>query len=242
MSFLSRRACMFVLGLPALVLAEPVSVTTHSTGTSNVDSTILFALGLDSVTTAPFLPFELTLRSTFEPDAIPSNWAYNDGGEVAIDFRIGDQEFHYGGRADSSVNLYDQSTSFDAYGHVISFNTPGPPDSSYIIRFSHTLYYLPDNPGAAGPLSPLYADARDGVYGHYTIDAFPSYPDVPLHWQMSSTTDAMLSVQVGVVPEPAPFLLLSAGLLTLALRRRLNLGNVTGQLRHILTCIKHFFD
>ena len=221
MPSLIKCSCILLLGLPAAALADPVAVTTHSTGTSNVDSTILFALGLDNVTTTPFLPFEMMLTSTFDPNAIPSNWAYNNGGEVEIDFRIGDQVYHYGGRADSSVNFYDQSSSFDAYGHYISFSTPGPRDSSYIVRFSHTLYYLPDNPGATGPLSPLYADARDGVYGYYTIDAFPSYPDVPLHWQMSSTTDAMLSVQVGVVPEPAPFVLLAAGLLTLGLRRHL---------------------
>ena len=75
---------------------------------------------------------------------------------------------------------------------------------------------------ASGPLSPLYADAGDGVAGSYAIDAVPGYPDVPLHWQMASMI-AAFSVQVGVVPEPAPFALLAAGLLSPGLRRRLQL-------------------
>ncbi|MBQ5948492.1 PEP-CTERM sorting domain-containing protein [Massilia sp. ST3] len=220
MSILIKRLCMLSSVLPAMVLADPVAVTTHAAGTSSVDSTILFALGLDNGGGTALRPFELTLTSTFAPDSLSSNWAFNDGGPATIAFRIGDQAYRYEGAAHSAVNRYDQSAGFDAYTHAVWFTTPGPLDASYIVRFSNTLYYLPDNPQATGPLSPFQAATGDGADGYYTIDAFPGYPDVPLHWQMSST-DAALSVQVAVVPEPASCALLAAGLLTLGLRRRL---------------------
>jgi hypothetical protein len=220
MSISIKRNCLLLLALPGIALADPRPVTTHSIGTSHIDNTVLSVLGLANLTTTTALPFELTLTSTFGPNTIPSFWAFNDGGEVAIDFRIGSQAFRYEGSATSSVNVYNQSPSTYAYSHYIRFDKQGPSEASYTVRFSHTLYYLPGSLGLSDPLMPFRADEKDGVYGYYTIDAIPTDPDVPLSWQMSSSnTNAALSVQVGVVPEPASFALLAAGLLTLGLRR-----------------------
>lgn len=219
MSGVFKRYCMLLLALPVAALAEPVVVKTHSIGTSLVHNTVLGALGLDSVESTVPIPFELTLTSTFLPGPLFSEWAYNDGGEVEIDFSIGDQNFHYVGAANSSVNLYAHSLNYDSYNHYISFDTPGPTSSNYTLGFIHTLYSLPGSHGQNGPLAPLYADESDGAFGYYTIRAAPSNPDVPLSWEMSSA-NAALSVQVVVIPEPAPFALLTAGLLALGLVHR----------------------
>jgi hypothetical protein len=220
MPILNQRCCALLLALPVAALAAPVSVVTHSTGTSSTDNTILSALGLDSLTSTAPLPYELTLSSTFDPDANPptSNaWAYDYGGEVAIDFRIGSQVYHYDGPANSAANL--QSGSLDTYEHHIWFDTPGPPTANYSVHFYHTLAGLPGSMGLGGPLTPLDADENDGVYGYYNINAYPSNPDVPLSWQMASY-NATLSVHVAPVPEQATYVLLAAGLLTLGVRRR----------------------
>ncbi|WP_020653189.1 PEP-CTERM sorting domain-containing protein [Massilia niastensis] len=223
MSILIRRSCMILLALPVAALADPVAVTTHSTGTSTVDNTILSALGLNSVATTAPLPYELTLRSTFDPGSDPlwpPGWAYDFDSEVVIDFRIGSQVYHYDGTANSSVNRVSVSI-FDSYEHNIWFTTAGPPDANYTVHFHNRLYDLPGSMGLGGPLTPFDANESSGenVFGYYTINATPSNPDVPLSWSMQGPP-ATLSVHVAVVPEPASFVLLAAGLLTLGLRRR----------------------
>lgn len=221
MPILTRRSCVLMLALPLAALADPVAVTTRSTGTSTVDDTVLSALGLNSVTSTAPVPYELTLRSTFDPDTSPPStsdyWAYNYGGAVEIDFRIGSQAYHYDGAANSYANR--QSGSWDGYTHAIYFDTPGPTTSNYTVYFYHTLYGLPGTSGLGGPLMPLDADASDGVQGYYTLHATPSNHDVPLSWYMDAY-QSTVSINVAAVPEPASFALLAAGLATLGLRRR----------------------
>jgi hypothetical protein len=225
MSILIKRSCALALAMPVAALAAPVTVTTHSSGTSYVDNTVLNALGLDSVPNNAQLPYEVTMTSTFDPEDYPYisyAWGYNYTGKAVIDFRLGSQTYHYDSGADSRVFLYDQSSNLYSYNHYISFYSDGPPTSNFIVGFAHTMYGLPFSLGLEGPMTPFDADKRDGVFGYFTINAIPSYPDVPLSWTMGST-EATVSVHVAPVPAPAQFSLLAAGLLTLGLRRRFGL-------------------
>lgn len=220
---LIKRSSMLLLALPVAAVADPVAVISHSIGTSTVNNAILNALGLDSVTTTDPLPYELTLSSSFDPDANPSTseYAKNDGGKAVIDFHIGSQYFHRDGIAYSSAHRYAQSLNIDSYEHYIQFYTDGAPaNSGYSLVFDHTLFGLPGSMGASGPLTPFHADESDSANGYYVIDAYPSNPDVPLSWQMAGYATPTISVNVAAVPEPASLTLLAAGLLSLGLRRR----------------------
>ena len=213
-----RRGCMLLLTLPIVSLADPVSVTTHSSGDMTADETVMAVLGLGSLPSGATLPYALTFTSSFDPETNRANWISHIDDKVTIDFRIGSQVYHYEGIAYSQAFRYDQSIHVDAYEHNVWLNTPGPSEGDYLLRFSHTLYNLPRGETGTRPLFPYYADAGDGATGYATVFAYPNNPDVSLRWEMPSNV-AALSVQVGVVPEPAAFALMAAGLLTLGLRR-----------------------
>jgi hypothetical protein len=159
MSFLIKRSCVLLLALPLLAVADPVTVTTHSTGThSTTDSSLgttnsmLTVLGLDPLTSTAPLPYALTLTSTFDTDALPSAesfWAQANG-NVVIDFRIGSQAYHYGGPATSLAHLAAQSANVEEYSHTIFLDTP-----NYRYGFVHELLGPSGSMGKYNPLAPL---------------------------------------------------------------------------------------
>jgi hypothetical protein len=220
-----KRSCILLLAVPIAVLAEPVSVTTHSAGTIILNSvslgdafSIMNVLGLDPPTTAGPLPYELTLKSNFDTDTLVSPeafWAYSNGADVEIDFHIGTQIYHYTGPANSTVNLYAQSANVEEYGHTIGFDTPG-----YAFGFHHQLLGPPGSMGLYNPLAPLYANQDDGLSGGATLSLDPSAPDVLEVFSIGGG-GPIVSVSVAAVPEPASFALLATGLLTLGLLRRI---------------------
>lgn len=223
MSFLIKRSCIILLALPLVAVADPVTVTTRSTGihSTNADSlgttnSMLNVLGLDPLTsTAPF-PYELTLTSTFDTNAMPSPesfWAQAIG-DVVIDFRIGTQVYHFAGPANSIAHLAAQSVNVEEYSHTIWLETP-----NYFHGFGHAMLGPAGSMGEFNPLAPLHVDETDltnfSAHLNFGLKAEPiSFGLDPI----SST----MSVHVVAVPEPASFALLAAGLATLAMPRLLS--------------------
>ena len=206
-----------LLAFAGATLAEPVTVTTRSTGTTPPNDTIMMALGLSNVPPTQSLPYALTLTSNFDSDdPWARDYGMSYGGQVLVDFLIGDLAYHYQGSATSRIERSSVSI-FDSYQHRAWFDIGGAPDAGFTVQFYNDLYYLPGSAGDAGPLTPFDASEQSGkdVFGHSAVVMYPDNPDVPLSWAMDATV-ATVSVHVAVVPEPAPFVLLAAGLLTFA--------------------------
>lgn len=213
---------LFALALPAAALAAPVTVVTHSTGTAYVYPTVLFALGLEEFPEEEFLPYELTLTSTFDWNApLPARdegaWNY---GAVAVDFRMGDLHYQYAGTETSHVNLYTPSyLGGDAYLQDVSAN-PNGSSYGYSFDFSHMLHSPAGSMGPGGALTPMAFGGNGNENSSMGITTYYINDEFIFSWRMRGDVDTY-SVQVtSAVPEPAAYGLLVAGTLTLALRRR----------------------
>lgn len=223
MSFLIKRTCMLLLALPLVALADPVTVTTHSTGINSTNQSSLGAtnvllnvLGLEPLTSNAPLPYELTLTSAFDTDTLPSPESFSAQayGDVVIDFRLGTQVYHYAGPANSQAHLAAQSAAVEEYSHTIFFVTP-----NYGYGFAHDLQGPPGSLGQFNPLAPL--DVDESKLTNYSAHLFFTLFAEPISYSVDPTSSTM-SVHVAAIPEPASFVLLAAGVATLALPRLLS--------------------
>lgn len=220
MSFLIKRSCMLLLALPLLAVAEPVTVTSHSTGIHRTDdatlgttNSMLNVLGLDPLPSTAPLPYALTLTSTFDTDTMPSTesfWAQAIG-EVVVDFRIGAQVYHYAGPANSIAHLAAQSVGAEEYSHTIWLETP-----NYYHGFGHAMLGPAGSMGEFNPLAPL--DVDESRLTDFSARLNFALKAEPISFGLEPIS-ATMSVHVAVVPEPASFALLAAGLAALALPR-----------------------
>jgi hypothetical protein len=222
---LLQRRCLLLLFLPAATLAAPapvtvaVTVVTHSEGTTYINPSVLIPLGMAYASDADSVPYALTLTSTFDWEGpLPPRdvWASRDSTQVTVDFNVGAAHYHYAGNALSSAIVHTPFGGGDGYRHEVWVD-PNPGSYGYSFNFTHSLH-APAGSLGAGALAPVVAsgampNVSYGITAYYSNDeytfSFPMYGDA-----------ASLSLQVtSPVPEPAPFVLLAAGLLTLNLRR-----------------------
>jgi hypothetical protein len=224
MSIPIKRFCVLLLALPLTAVAEPVTVTTHSTGVHRTNdaslgatNSLLNVLGLDPLTSTAPLPYALTLTSTFDTDAMPSPesfWAQAYGA-VVIDFRIGTQAYRYAGPTSSTAYLAAQSANVEEYSHTVWLDTP-----NYRYGFVHDLRAPSGSLGQYNPLAPL--DVDQSRLTDYSAHLFFNLVAEPIDLSLDPVSSTMF-VHVAAVPEPASFALLVAGLAALALPRLLSL-------------------
>lgn len=199
--------CM-LLALPLAAFANPFTVTTRSSGIANVNPTVLYYLGMDNLIEATELPYELTMRSTFDPvEGLPGRGEsiFERESQVVVEFRLGDMRFDYTGRGMTWASVYTPFDTGDAYWHQLDLDN---------LSFSQR-GYAPT--GTLGPGGALAMRELGGITsGRFWIDAVPTNPDAPGYWSMNG---AVNNFSVSAVPEPALYALMAAGLFVLGWRR-----------------------
>jgi hypothetical protein len=215
MSRLLAQLRLSLLALPLSALAEPVTVTTRSSGFVDPIPGAVYHLGIDlyDVGTGP-LPYSLTLSSTFDPEH--DGFLEGEGGywtpdaAVAMQLQIGTQRYRYNGSATTRVQVFGAT----GYEQEIGLIPDGIP--RWVTFISSSV----DGPvGSGGPFAPRTLALGPGQ-GSMRISTFLDDPDAPsLSWEMRGEAAAVSLQVVSGVPEPAPAHALLAALATLGLWR-----------------------
>lgn len=224
MNRLVTRAALVLSLLPAVALAEPVTVVTHSSGVAYINPSALDGLQRTNPPNADESPYELTLSSTFDwsgPLPARGEWASQPDSQVVIDFTLGDLAYHYAGEGSSSAILSTQfGSDGDRYQHEIWLDPPGP-GYGYALKFEQVLVGPSDSFGTGGALT-RGVTAWTGTGSNFSFTAYRSNDEYTLAFPMGGDATAFSVRVTSPVPEPAAYALLAAGLLTLGLRRRRN--------------------
>jgi hypothetical protein len=211
---LAKHCLSLLLALPLAALADPISVTTRSTGSADPHPIVLDALGLDywDYSGGP-LPYELTISSVFDPAGsgyFDEGFRVSDyGSQVSLSLTLGADTFQFASEGATSVQAYS-----GWYSHEIWFDSPRP-GSGKILFIAN---WLTGAPGLDSP--PLTLHQLVTSEGNAQLDAMPSNPDAPGFWSMYGKADSVTLV-TSPVPEPAPFGMLLGGVLVLGLWARL---------------------
>jgi len=222
-----KHARVLLCVLPVAALAQtatqPVTVVTKSTGTVEVESTVLRMLGAEHVQDAGTLPYELTLTSNYDwPGALPARGEETNSWylrSIAIDFRVGDHDFHYKGAGSAFANLRGFTGDADQYYHNVAFGTKEAVYTTFY-NFTQELLVPAGSLGPGGAMTPTGGEGS-GLGGQLEISYMTPWLDSTRYYRMYGDIDSY-SVQItSPIPEPAAFAMLAAGMLTLGLRRRL---------------------
>lgn len=221
-----KHACVLLCALPVVALAQTapqaVTVVTKSTGTVEAESTMLRMLGAGHLQDAGTLPYELTLTSHYDwPGALPArgeeanSWYLRS---IAIDFRVGDHDFHYAGAGSAFANLRGFTDDADQYYHNLGFSTKEAVYTTFY-NFTQELLVPAGSLGPGGPMTPTEGEGR-GAGGQLEISYMTPWLDSSRYYRMYGDIDTY-SVQItSPVPEPSAFAMLALGMLTLGWRRR----------------------
>jgi MYXO-CTERM domain-containing protein len=235
MASLSKRYLMSLLALPLVAVADPIAVTSRSSGLMAPNPITVFRLGIELPDDlGEKLPYQLTISSTFDTDtALYSRGieAWNFDSEVSISLSLGTKTYHYDGTGTTALSLFAASDGTEGEEHEISFVPPESP--------SHTVWvsnYLSGLAPSAGLWAPRYVHLGADGGALTRFDTLPNDPEVPGYLSVSTNADTMSLQLVSAVPEPGSAGMLAAGVFTLGLWRqyRRRAGVRTGQLH----CIK----
>jgi hypothetical protein len=150
----TRPFCLLFLIVPLAVHAEPVTVSSQSSGTISPHPVILERFGLDYWHyDGPDLAYTLSLRSTFDSDKVLDDGVgqlFISGAEVSMSLEIDGHSYAYSGDGVTRVRAYESG----GYLHEISFMPPNllPTRSGY--RIPCLARQVPSLPTRSCPSAP----------------------------------------------------------------------------------------
>lgn len=219
MSRLFIGVCLSLLALPLAALADPVTVTTRSSGVIDPNPGAVYHLGMDLYDdrNGP-LPYEMTLSSTFDPEqagfleAGPGYWTAD--ADVVMQLQIGAERYRYDGSVDATTSLrvFDGGTGYEQRIGLIPLGTPG------MVTFVSNRMDAPVGSGGLFAPRTLSLGAGQGVT---RITTFLDDPEAPsLSWEMHAGAASMSLQVASAVPALAPSYALMAGVGTICCWRR----------------------
>jgi hypothetical protein len=208
MSKLARMFALLLLSLPIAALAEPVRVTTQSSGHMFPNPRFFALVGLDTPEDTSALPYDLTMNSIFDSSTGPYSAA------VDVTLNIGTMSFQYSGDGLSSIGTGD----FGFY-HDVFFSQPGVLQATVSMRQTADVAGVdfparpPLTPRDLNNLGPEAAHASVYMYATHNDPEFP-FLEFP---EMEATAESYSLHIVSAVPEPRSYGMLLSGMLTLGL-------------------------
>jgi len=210
-----KRACLLLLTLPAVALAEPIVVTTHASGTTMIDPAL------------KVYPYALTITSTFDTSKKLNQFTTPTETGVlhrlltleripyVIDYKIGTQTFHYEGMGSGELSLNVPSADGAPweFRHTIDIDFGGGNSTSFTAWGSGPAAAF----GEGGLLASRSIDEGAGLVGGFSKAVYGSWPGID--YTFSGDGPSSFSMSVSPVPEPASYALMIGGLLLVGARR-----------------------
>lgn len=220
MSRLFSTAFVSFLALPLAAVADPITVTTSSSGFMDPVPGAVFHLGMDlyDYRNGP-LPYSLSISSTFEPEQFglseDGREYWTSDAELAMALQIGSQAYRYDGMLANTVKV--RVLAGGGYEHEVGLIPLGTPRAVTFV--SNTLNASAGSDSLFAPRSLTLGPGG----GTTRIFTFLDDPDAPsISWEMHATAASMSLQVVSTVPELAPMyaLLAGSGFFVLRSRRR----------------------
>ncbi len=211
-------ALTLAASLPLVASAAPVTVITHSVGTTAfVDSAIMTALGAPGFPTGENT-YELTLQSNFDLDVNDytgdSTSMYVRDALITMTLTVG--TFTVEKTGIGLTQLYLDAASKNSYAQHALFREAF---SNQYVSFATWHSAVPGSIGG-NVLDPRELTGDGAGSGSMSIDAILTDPNSDIIFSMDGAASSSTVSVVSSVPEPAEWAMLAAGAAVIAARRR----------------------
>lgn len=213
MSAVSKLFAVVLLFGPAAALADPVTISSKTTGMIVIGTPMLGTIDMhppDDGFPSPGVPFLMQLESTFDTSASdvilrPDGTLIDPRTQVELLFTVGDRRLSFSGMGRSSVGM----TAGGSYAHRVFLYVNGAE-----VQFQN-IFEGPSRLFSGDLLALRDLSASDGLLGRFGASYNSDNPDRPGPDLGDGGPAGFASLQVSAVPEPAYAGMFVTGLLAL---------------------------